>query len=129
MLRDPARDRVVVVGGGSGTTPVTTTVIPLWSQPLAGGSWLLQLSTPGPVPRPNAAAVIDPVRDELVVFAGSFMKEPNTTKPDLWVQSPSTGGWTRIWPTGGQWPSKREGMASLHDPVRERMLVYGRRGA
>lgn len=121
VLPDPAHDRLVVFGGGSSNTGSPAEYSDLWTQPLAGGSWAREVQTSGPSPRTSAAVILDPLRDELVVFggAGTF-----GLQDDLWIQSRGSGSWDRVF-RSGIWPVRRWGTSTIHDPLRDRVLMFG----
>ena len=79
------------------------------------------------VPSPPSArycqsAIYDPVRDRMVVFAGSGA---SGYLNDVWTLSlAGTPAWTLLTPTGAP-PSARGNASAIYDPVRDRMVVFG----
>jgi hypothetical protein len=115
---DPVRDRMVVFGGNDGHLGYGYEV---WALSLAGG-WT-QLDPPGPRPggRRWHSAIYDPVRERMVVFGGYSGSILN----DVWTLSlASTPAWTQLNPSGMP-PSARSYHSAIHDPVRDRMVVFG----
>src|SRR5262249_20574781 len=66
------------------------------------------------------SAVLDPVRDRLIVFGGGY---PFTN--DLWaLDLASSPTWTQLAPKGAQ-PSPRGEHTATYDPVHDQMVVIG----
>lgn len=119
---DPIRDRMIVHGGfvvqGSSSIVLSDT----WVLDLGGTpTWsMLPTSSPGPQVY-NAAAMVDPVRDRMLLFGG--VGPGSSTQ--VWSYDLATGtGWS-VLPTSGVAPSIRQAHAIVYDPVRDRMLVVG----
>jgi len=77
-------------------------------------------SSPGV--RLGHAAIYDPIRDRMIVWAG---ENEGGFLNDVWELS--LGGlptWTQLSPTGAS-PSARINFSAIYDPVRDRMLVFG----
>ena len=88
--------------------------------PSIDGVWS-QLPTPG---RRHHTAIIDPVRDEMVLFGG----EDPGRRGDVWA-FPLSG--VSAWeprPTGGISAQPRDSHSAVYDPVRKRMIVFGGTG-
>jgi hypothetical protein len=113
-LYDSARDRMVVLTGGSGT------LVP-WALSLAGEpAW--SRTVPGGDAFPVGgfmAAIYDPNRDRAVVFA-SYNVDP----PEIWTLDFATSVWSRIIPAGTP-PTQRYAVSAIYDPMRDRMIVFG----
>ncbi len=128
---DEGLDRLVVHGG------VVPTPLGLIS--VATDSWGFSLSDPqvwrpiasGGPPRFGAAHVYDPIRNQLVVFGGSVGPgegEPSAHRNDSFVLSLSgSPTWTQLTPMGIV-PSVRYGHSGVHDPLRDRMVIFGGNG-
>lgn len=87
-----------------------------------------QRATPLVVPdgRINAAMVYDALRDRLVMFGGAtFERGPGQPQGDLWESD--RGGWAEVERERG--PRARRGHAMAYDPVRQRTVMFGGRGA
>ena len=83
---------------------------------------VLPIPQAGPPPgaRSEATAILDPVRDRMVVFGGDAGGLNNET----WTLSLSDPTWSLLVPAGTP-PSARSGHSAIYDPVRDRMLVFG----
>ncbi|OGF09258.1 MAG: hypothetical protein A2W00_07335 [Candidatus Eisenbacteria bacterium RBG_16_71_46] len=82
------------------------------------GAWT-SLSPFGP--RLGHSAICDPVRDRVIVFAGSGAN-------DLWSLALSgTPAWTRL-AAGGTPPTARQFHSAIYDERRDRMIVFGGSG-
>ena len=122
---DSIRDRLVVFGGNAEFGPLgdvwalTLSGTPAWSELIPNG-------TP-PVERHGHTAVYDPMRDRLVVFGGDYRHEWDPSfgpyLGDVWSLSLSgTPAWLELLAAGatpGRW-----GHTALHDPARDRMVVF-----
>jgi hypothetical protein len=121
-IYDPVRDRMVVFGGWNGGY-----FNDVWALSLAGSpEWTSVIPAGSPPPARNAhTAIYDPARDRMVMFAGwvdgIFYALPN----DVWALSlAGTPAWTLLAPTGSP-PPARYVQTAIHDPVRDRMVVFG----
>jgi hypothetical protein len=116
-IYDSAGDRMVLFAG-SGELP--TKVLACLS--LAGSMAWVDLAPVGvpPFERSNHAAAYDPARDRMIVFGGAA----STVLQDLWSLQMVGLVWTKLNPSG-QLPPARGGHLMIHDPVRDRMLVFG----
>jgi hypothetical protein len=119
-IYDPVRDRMVVFGGSANGGNLND----VWALSLAGGTAWRNLAPAGTPPsvRYGHAAIYDPVRDRMVVFAGA---DGANYHNDVWALS--LGGspaWSEITPAGSL-PSARVYPTAIYDPVRDRMVVYG----
>jgi len=123
MVYDAARDRVLVYGGVNFFSGVYNDV---WALQLAGTPTWQRLFPTGtlPLPRYLHSAVIDPLRDRMVVFGGS---NGSSSYDELWtLDLGGTPAWT-FWPnTDAAQPAGRTLHGAFYDPVRDRMVIcYG----
>jgi hypothetical protein len=120
---DPVRDRVLVFGGDSTCLHGPCPHNEVWSLSLAGTpAWsLLTVAGAPPPPRFDHAAIYDPIRDRMIVFAG--MGEYYAQFNDAWALDLSgTPTWSPLAPTGTA-PAPASGYLSLYDPALDQMLV------
>lgn len=120
---DPVRNRVLAFGCGEPdfTTPgvwsLALSATPAWSE-------LLPSSFPTHR-RSGVAAIVDPPRDRLVMFGGYDLSASFTLLGEVWTLGLSgTPTWTSVATTGVP-PSPRYGSSAIHDPIRDRMIVFG----
>jgi len=124
LTADPARNRALLFGGWDGTG---------FLDPSAYHSdvWQLDLSTfpawtpltPGggsPAGRIEHVAVLDPVRDRLIVFAG---KTGTAYFNDLWSLDLTTLEWSPLEALGTPPPPLET--RGVYDPVRDRIVFFG----
>jgi len=112
-IADPVRDRMLVFGGSFGT-PTND----LWEFALDGSGWTLLAPTgTPPSARSNHAAILDPLRDRMLVFGG-YPTDVQTYALDL-----ATDSWSVL--TAAGTPSTQIQHSAIYDPVRDRMLVCG----
>lgn len=125
---DPVRDRMVIFGGHYDDVLCYNDV---WALSLSGAPAWTQLTPTGtpPTVRRSPSAIYDPVRDQMVVFGGVctdasvYLQEPRFN--DVWALSLSgTPAWTQLAPAGAL-PSARRYHSAIHDPVRDRMVMFG----
>ena len=81
------------------------------------GTWI-QLSTPG---RSGHTVVGNPGRDRMILFAGS---DPVIRNDLWWMPLGGEGSWSPLYASGTR-PSARQHHTAIHDPVRDRMIVFG----
>lgn len=119
-IYDPARDRMVVSGGFANGSPGYQHDV--WTLKLAATPAWSKLTPSWPSGgRDLHSAILDPVRDRMIVFGGfdSFA----TTHDDTWYLSFSTlPAWKQITVIG---PTARSAHSAIYDPVRDRMIVFG----
>ena len=88
-----------------------------WSFDLGGGGWDSIPVTPPP-PRYGHAAMFDPITESMIVFGGVA----STPRFDVWKLSLDDD--PRWAPVSGPVPAM-DTPATIHDPVRNRMVVFG----
>jgi Kelch motif protein/galactose oxidase-like protein/flagellar hook capping protein FlgD len=117
MAYDSLRDQIIVQGG-FGVSPDLNDTWTLGLGTTAG--WVPVFATGPPPGRHNHTAIVDPVRDRLVIFGGGSL---STTFNDVWAL-PLGGGtaWTLLTPAG-RLPVARFGHAMIFDPPRDRIVV------
>lgn len=119
-MHDAARRRMLVFGGSIGYRHPSNDV---WALALVGPPVWTQVTPSGtpPSPRYGQSAILDPVRDRIVVFGGGDGAGSN----DVWALSlGESPEWTELTPTGGP-PDPRTEHTAIYDPVRDRMIVFG----
>ncbi len=118
-LYDPAHARMLVYGGDGfidfSDTWALDLVVPEWTR--------ITPPTTTPFWRTRHAAIVDPLRDRMILFGGltQGFAEPS----GLWTLSlgaPET--WSVLAPSGTP-PSNRQGASAIYDPRRDRMIVFG----
>jgi len=97
----------LLIGCGSGSS----------SPPPPQAKGWTQIVGPGPSPRWTHAAVLDPARQNAVVFGGFG------GGTEVWIFSFPAHSWTRVDAPNG--PSPRASPAAVSDPARDRMVVVG----
>lgn len=123
-IHDPLRDRILVFGGTALSLPAD-----VWALALSGGSvsvpeWTkLEATGTIPIPRADHAAVHDPLRDRMVVFGGRLASGVLTDET-LVLDLSDEAGWATE-PTTGLRPAARESHIGIHDPVRDRLVIFG----
>ncbi|MCR9244914.1 MAG: hypothetical protein NXI31_07770 [bacterium] len=112
MCYDSARQRVVLFGGGFGSTLLDDT----WEWD--GADWERRIVSVSPPPRNHAAMGFDPVRGVTVLVGG---RSPVSFRDDHWEWDGTA--WTQqnlsVRP-----PARSRGQIA-HDAVRNRMVLYG----
>lgn len=128
-IYDPLRGRMIVFGGGPWnpgyTIPRPTNRV--WALSLSDMPTWTELTPSGapPAARSYATAIYDPDGDRMVVFGG---RDSASVFNDVWALSLSgTPAWTQVVPTGAP-PAVRCAHTAIHDPVRDRMVVFDGRG-
>jgi Galactose oxidase, central domain len=118
-IYDPIRDRMLLFGGNDDVASRGDT----WVMSMSGPPVWRRLQTDGVAPtRHQHTAIYDPIRDRMIVFAGS---SGSTLQRDVWALNLSGAPtWVQITTTGGV-PSRRRGHTAIYDPIRDRMLAYG----
>jgi len=116
---DAARDRMLLFGGYDGAY-----LSDVWSLSLSGAPAWSKLASSGspPAQRYAASAIVDPVRDRLVIFGGD---NGSVRLNDAWALSLGLGpSWTRI-ETASPRPGIRAGHTGIYDPARHRLMIFG----
>ena len=117
-FHDTIRDRMLVVVAGG---------YEVWALALTTGNWSL-LAPQGDPPsvRRDAAVIHDPVRNRILVFGGDALCiRGDCTVNDLWQLSLTDPPvWEELHPAGVL-PAPRGGSATIYDPIRDRMLIFG----
>jgi hypothetical protein len=122
-IYDPLRDRMVIFGGGSLIAPYYQSDV--WTLSLSGAPAWAQLSPTGtpPLRRQGLSAVLDAAHDRMLVFGGMSDLLPLPAN-DVWALSlAGATAWDSIEVAPG--PSGRGFQVGVHDPVRDRLLVFG----
>ena len=96
---------------GPASPPVTAALEPTWKR-LGPPLW--------PAARMSSYAVVDPVGGRMVVFGGWGFGYFS----DTWMLDLASASWTRV-PADTNGPRPRMEYASILDPVRNRMIVFG----
>ena len=127
MVADPEGDRFIVSHGGQLRPNLSFAVFDdTWAFDLDQGTWS-RLATTGESPpgRVYPSGALDPRRRQMWLFGGSgenaFVEPPTRT---MAVLDLVTGAWTRL-PPDASWPKARFNAAMIHDPERDRMLLFG----
>lgn len=120
---DPVRHRMIVFGGEVGSGPGGDRN-DVWALSLSDPMTWTELSPSGPLPpvRASHCAVYDAVGDRMIVVGGSNVVG---RRNDTWALSLAGGGvWSEMLPSGTL-PDARQGHASIYDPIRQRIVVFG----
>ena len=120
---DSLRDRAILFGGSASaghsyndSWALSLGDAPQWSQILPEG----QL----PAVREDHVAILDPIRDRMVVFGG-YSQDSSRILGDTWMLSlAGTPAWVRLAPTGAA-PGPRDADAAVYDPWGDRMILFG----
>ncbi|MCA8957643.1 MAG: hypothetical protein KDC87_16325, partial [Planctomycetes bacterium] len=114
MVRDAARDRVVLFGGqaANGANLAET-----WEWD--GATWSLVPATPSPPVRFGHQLAYDAARQRVVMFGG--FGNGGTRLGDVWEWDGVA--WTDVTPAAG--PPARAYHAMAYDPARQRTLLFG----
>ncbi len=87
---DAKRDRMIVFAGQSGGGELAD----VWALDLASETWTQLATGPGPAPRVNPAAVVDPTHDRMIVVGGRTGLA--TLFDDVWALDLGTLQWTEL---------------------------------
>ncbi len=120
---DPVGDRMIVFGGRNGSTRYGD----VWGLSLGDPPTWAQLAPSGTSPglRWGHTAIPDTARGRMVVFGGSTGTGGFGGTNDTWALSlGAPPAWTQLGPAGTL-PMRRNGHVAIHDPVRDRMIVFG----
>ncbi len=117
---DPVRQRMIVIGGvddgiyNNEVWELTLSGEPAWNQLTVQGS---------PNPRAYHSAIYDPDGDRIVMFGG--IDAVTGVSRETWVLSlAGTPTWSLMAPSGPL-PLARLKHGAVHDPVQQRMLLFG----
>ena len=123
-IYDPVRDRMVTFAGDGAAACLSD----LWVLNMrAGEVWDELLPVGGGLPseRSEHTAVYDPLRDRMVVFAGSCDRGGGPRLNNTYAIVPERGPrWQPLLPTG-EYPPPRVRHSAIAQPDRDRMVVYG----
>jgi hypothetical protein len=120
-IHDPPRQRMVVFGGNAGgrsndTWALSLGAAPAWTQLANMGQW--------PPVMDRMSAAFDPVRSQMVVFGGSVVAPPYYSNDVYTLALGPYAIWQKVTPSGGL-PQGRMLTSMVHDPLRDRFIVYG----
>ena len=118
---DPLRDRMLVFGGLTSSSPFYPT--DMWALSLSGTPTWSMLAPTGTLPsgRYGHTAIYDPVRDRMIIFGGW---DGASNLNDTWALSLSgTPAWDVVSPMGGV-PLGRREHAAIYDTARDRMVIF-----
>jgi hypothetical protein len=125
---DPLRQRFVGFGGTAGA-PTDT-----WSLDLSGDpAWTtLDTGPQSPAGSYGMGCIYDPLRDRMVVFGGSNGADYYGAQNNLWELTLGDSTAWHLLSAPGPWdsatataPKPRRTMATVYDPMRDRMIVFG----
>ncbi|HZT08905.1 MAG TPA: kelch repeat-containing protein [Chloroflexota bacterium] len=106
----------------AGANPVDGLMNDLWGFSPALDAWVpIDPTGPSPTPRLSQSAVWDPIRSQMLVFAGGC---GGCYLDDLWSYSPADNTWSLI-PMGAVAPARRGGHSAVWDAADGEMLVFG----
>ena len=112
---DPRDDRMILYGGNGSASAwaLSLNPAPAWTQLEAAGV--------APVPRSGHVAVLDSLLDRIVFFGGTYAATDPVDVEALLLRPNPT--WVRL--GHGELPEGRFGQATVYDPRRERMIIFG----
>lgn len=119
---DRQRGRMIVFGG----YVLSEWIADVWALSLDDPpEWTeLHPAGPGPSGRHGHSAVLDPLRERMIVFGGDAEHQ---SVAEVWALSLGEPmAWVQLFPEGTA-PEARWGHAAAYDPVRDRMVVFGGR--
>ena len=131
-INDVQRDRYLIFGGFGFQAPDAGGLfLEVWTLPLDSTSpaWSpLAIQGPTPGERHSPQVGYDPARQRMIIFGGYGHHYPagvNEYLSDVWeLQLDGTPAWTELHPTGTP-PTGRLAGASIYDPLRQRLIVFG----
>lgn len=117
---DPPRQRMVMFGGFNSNEGLLGDT---WALPLFGaGAWMNLTPSGSPPARSDYSAIVDPVRQRMIVFGGYA---PGGCSNDTWsLDLAGSAGWSPL-VTLGTPPPARVDHAAIYDPAGDRMIVFG----
>jgi hypothetical protein len=122
----PTRDEVVLFGGnGSTSFGDASAYNDVIVYPLDDPNWLA-LATTGTAPWPGSghSAIYDPGQNRMIVYGGGNGAGASDLRS---LSLGITPTWTRLTATGAL-PGPRMNHTAIHDPIRNRMILYGGNG-
>lgn len=102
------------------------TALVAWATEAGAQSWVNLTPGSGPAPsaRRNASAILDPVENRMVIFAGTTSGTASVLN-DVWAFDLDTYTWANLTPTAGPpAPAPRLFPASIYDPHGHRMITW-----
>jgi hypothetical protein len=123
VVLDSLRDRAILFGG---STYDQHSLNDLWALSLGDAPQWSQILPEGEPPsiRESHVAILDPVRDRMVVFGG-YSQDSSTVLGDTWMLGlGGTPAWAALAPTGTV-PGPRDADAAVFDPWGDRMMLFG----
>ncbi len=122
---DPVAQRMVLFGGGPVVKGSTVQYDDTWAMTLNGTPvWTNSITEPGT--RESPSVIYDPLRRRMILFGGYT---GSTYLNDTWALSlVGSPAWAQL-NLSGTPPTPRYQHRAVYDPVRDRMLVFGGRGA
>ena len=121
IVYDPVGDRIIVFGGQSGSTSLGD----VWALTLSGTPAWSRLTPAGesPDPRHGHVAILDPLRQRMVVLGG--LNWPTQFMSDAWaLDLAGPPAWTAL-DLGGPLPPPRDFAAAVLDAGHDRIVVQG----
>ena len=118
---DPVRQRMIVIGGVDGGAYNNE----VWELTLSGAPVWNQLPVQGNIPNPRGyhSAIYDPDGDRVLVFGG--IDAVTGVTRDTWELSlAGTPTWNLLVTSGPQ-PLARLQHGAIHDPIGDRMVIFG----
>jgi hypothetical protein len=118
-IYDSARDRILLCGGWGGILRND-----VWEMPLSANCHWSRFadSDSMPAPREYHSAIIDPIRQRMILFGGA---DDVSLYNDTWsLDLTGTPTWSRLVTTGTP-PSPRYRHTAIYDPNGDRMIVFG----
>ena len=92
-----------------------------WAFDLDGGGWTsITPAEPGPIARRGQSATLDGGPDRMLVFGGS---DDYNWWNEVWAFDLANPAWSLL-ETNGSPPSGRYGQNMVHDPVRDRLVMF-----
>jgi Galactose oxidase, central domain/FlgD Ig-like domain/Kelch motif len=118
---DPVRQRMIVIGGDNGGTANNE----VWELALSGSPVWNQIAVQGSTPnaRSRHSAIYDPDGDRVLVFGGIDAVTGATNQ--TWELSLSGTPTWNLLVTSGPPPLVRFDHGAVHDPIGQRVLVFG----
>jgi Kelch motif/Galactose oxidase, central domain len=117
---DPTRERAILYGGqAAGSTSTRNDTWFLSTR--EPGRWIPSAQVPAIGGRAQHSAIVDPVRDRLLVFGGFGGSAFN----DVWALPLGDNGPWNVLRPAGEAPLARVDHGAVYDPVRDRMIIMG----